>query len=48
MIYMTLFGFGKIIFGETLLGLGFLSIAAICFSAIYRSLSKRGWESLGG
>ena len=48
MIYMTLFGFGKIIFGETLLGVGFLAIAAISFSFIYRSLSKRGWESLGG
>jgi Na+/proline symporter len=48
MIYMTLFGFGKIIFGETLLGLVFLAIAAICFTCIYRSLSKRGWESLAG
>jgi Na+/proline symporter len=47
LIYMALFGFGKIIFGEYLLGVGFLCIAAVCFSLIYRNLSKRGWESLG-
>ncbi len=46
MIYMTLFGFGKIIFGEYLIGSVFLAIAIISFLYIYRSLSKRGWESL--
>jgi SSS family solute:Na+ symporter len=46
LVYMSLFGFGKIIFGETLLGVLFLFIAAVAFAIIYRNLSKRGWESL--
>jgi Na+/proline symporter len=44
LIYMTLFGFGKIIFGELLLGTVFLLIAVVAFTVIYRNLSKRGWE----
>jgi SSS family solute:Na+ symporter len=46
LIYMSLFGFGKLIFGETLVGVLFLIVAAIAFTVIYRNLSKRGWESL--
>jgi Na+/proline symporter len=46
MIYMTLFGIGKIIFGELLIGLIFLVIAGISMFIIYRDLTKRGWESL--
>ncbi|HTP12656.1 MAG TPA: sodium:proline symporter, partial [Bacteroidota bacterium] len=46
MIYTTLFGFGKIIFGEYLLGSIFLAVAVVSFSVIYRSLSKLGWEVL--
>ena len=47
LIYMTLFGFGKLLFGEYLIGSVFLVVAAISFAAIYRNLSKRGWESVG-
>jgi Na+/proline symporter len=47
LIYMALFGFGKLIFGEMLLGSAFLLIAAISFWMIYRNLSKRGWETVG-
>ncbi|MGA3245310.1 MAG: sodium:solute symporter family protein [Bacteroidota bacterium] len=47
MIYMTLFGFGKMIFGEYLLGSVFLCIAVISFTMIYRNLTKRGWETVG-
>ena len=47
LIYMALFGFGKLIFGEYLLGSVFLCIAAICFTMIYRNLAKHGWDSLG-
>ncbi len=47
LIYMTLFGFGKLIFGEYLLGSVFVCIAVIAFLVIYRNLSKKGWESLG-
>jgi len=43
LIYMALFGFGKLIFGEYLLGSVFLCIAAICFTMIYRNLAKHGW-----
>jgi Na+/proline symporter len=48
MIYMTLFGFGKIIFGEYLIGFFFLAVAILSFLFIYRTLSKLGWESLSG
>lgn len=48
MIYMALFGFGKIIFGEYPLGIIFLIIAAVCMYLIYKDLTKRGWESLAG
>lgn len=47
LVYMTLFGFGKMIFGEYLLGSVFLLVAVISFTVVYRNLSKRGWESLG-
>jgi Na+/proline symporter len=46
LIYMSLFGFGKIIFGEYLLGALFLLIAAASLTVIYRSLSRRGWETV--
>jgi len=46
LIYMTLFGVGKIIFGEYLLGIVFLVLAFIAGSVIYLDLSKRGWEKL--
>lgn len=46
MVYMTLFGVGKLIFGETLPGLGFLAIALAAGAVIYRDLNRRGWESV--
>jgi SSS family solute:Na+ symporter len=46
MIYMVLFGVGKIIFGEVGLGLGFLAIAAACGSFIYYDLNRRGWKTV--
>jgi SSS family solute:Na+ symporter len=47
MIYAFLFGTGKIILGETLLGTGFLVVGVILGMIIYRDLSKRGTEILG-
>jgi Na+/proline symporter len=47
LVYMTLFGFGKIIFGEYLLGGAFLFVAVVSMSIIYLNLSKRGWDVLG-
>lgn len=48
MIYMTLFGLGKIIFGEYLVGTLFLILAIISMIVIYRDLTRRGWEIVAG
>jgi len=47
LVYMSLFGFGKIIFGDYLTGSGFLVLSAISLWIIYRNYSTRGWETLG-
>jgi SSS family solute:Na+ symporter len=46
MIYMILFGVGKIIFGEVGLGLGFLAVASACGAFIYYDLNRRGWKTV--
>ena len=46
MIYMTLFGIGKIIFGQPMLGVVFLVIAFIAGWVIYWDLNRRGWKSV--
>jgi SSS family solute:Na+ symporter len=46
MIYAFLFGAGKVIFGQVLLGLGFLAIGLIFGSVIYIDLNRRGWETI--
>jgi solute:Na+ symporter, SSS family len=46
MIYMTLFGIGKIIFGQPMLGIVFLVIAVIAGWVIYWDLNRRGWKSV--
>ena len=43
MIYMILFGTGKLLFGETATGLLFFAIAAISAGVIYWDLNARGW-----
>ena len=48
MVYMTLFGIGKLVLGYRGLGLTFLVIAAISGYAIYWHFSRRGWETLSG
>ena len=45
---MTLFGVGKLIFGETLLGSALLGIAAAAGAVLYRDLSRRGWRTSAG
>ncbi len=48
MIYCSLFGIGKLIFGEWLVGLLLLLIAAVAGWLIFWDLSRRGWQSLSG
>lgn len=45
LIYGALFGVGKLIFGETMLGLGILAVAVAAGVVIYRDLSRRGWNA---
>jgi Na+/proline symporter len=43
-IYLALFGVGKLIFGETLLGVVFLVISIASGVLVYWDLSRRGWK----
>lgn len=46
LVYMFLFGTGKIIFGEYVTGIVFLLIAFAAGAVIYWDLNRRGWEKL--
>lgn len=46
LVYMFLFGMGKIIFGEYGMGLIFIAIGLIAGSVIFWSFNKMGWEKL--
>jgi solute:Na+ symporter, SSS family len=48
MVYMVLFGSGKILLGNVGLGVLMLAVAAISGYLIYWDLSRRGWETLSG
>ena len=48
MIYLTLFGIGRIIFGDFLIGLAMLAAAGLCAWFIFWDLERRGWETLAG
>jgi len=48
MVYMTLFGIGKLLLGPASTGILFLVVAAVCGYGIYWDLSRRGWETLSG
>ncbi len=48
MVYMCLFGIGKIVLAEFRIGLVFLVISAASGLAIYWDFSRRGWEKLSG
>jgi Na+/proline symporter len=47
MIYAFLFGAGKVIFGEIILGGGFLLVGIVLGAVIYNDLGKRGSQILG-
>jgi solute:Na+ symporter, SSS family len=46
LVYMTLFGVGKLIFGQIGAGVGFLALAIVAGFLIYRDLSRRGWKTV--
>ena len=46
LVYATLFGVGKLIFGETALGLALIAVAATAGFLIYRDLTRRGWAAV--
>jgi hypothetical protein len=48
LVYATLFGIGKILFGEWLTGLLLLALAAGAGYLIFWDLSRRGWQALSG
>lgn len=45
LIYCSLFGIGKLIFGASLLGMSLLIVAALCAVFIFWDLNRRGWET---
>jgi hypothetical protein len=48
MVYGTLFGIGKIVFGAWVAGLVLLACAALSGYLIFWDLSRRGWQTLSG
>ena len=46
LVYMTLFGVGKIIFGQPHVGVLFLAIAAAGGGVLYWDLNRRGWKTV--
>ncbi len=46
LVYMTLFGVGKIIFGQTMVGVGFLAVAVVFAWVVYWDLNRRGWKTI--
>jgi len=48
MVYMVLFGIGKLVLGSTGVGLLFLAVSGLAGYAIYWDFSRRGWETLAG
>lgn len=47
MVYLVLFGVGKLIFGENRLGLALLGCGILSGWALYQHLSARGWKVIG-
>jgi Na+/proline symporter len=48
LVYASLFGIGKIVFGDWLFGLILLAIAGGAGYLIFWDLSRRGWQALSG
>jgi solute:Na+ symporter, SSS family len=48
LVYCSLFGIGKVVFGEWLIGLLLIAVAAVAGWLIFWDLSRRGWQTLSG
>jgi solute:Na+ symporter, SSS family len=48
LVYCSLFGIGKLVFGEWLVGILLLVVAAVAGWLIFWGLSRRGWQTLSG
>lgn len=48
LVYMTLFGTGKLLLGETALGIVYLAVGVAAGYVIYRDFSRRGWGGFSG
>jgi solute:Na+ symporter, SSS family len=46
LVYMSLFGVGKIIFGQTAAGLALLAVALLAGAVLYWDLNRRGWQTV--
>ena len=46
LVYMTLFGVGRIIFGQTIQGVVYLVVAAVFAWVVYWDLNRRGWKTI--
>ncbi len=46
LVYGILFGVGKVLLGETALGVGLLALGAVGGAIIYWDLSRRGWSTI--
>lgn len=46
LVYSSLFGIGKLLFGEVISGIAFLAVAASAAFVIYRGLARRGFETI--
>jgi solute:Na+ symporter, SSS family len=47
LVMFSLFGTGKLIFGQTLQAVAFFAIAILAAAIIYYNLSRTGWEKVG-
>lgn len=47
MVYAALFGMGKVLFGETGIGIGLLVLAIVSGVSLYAHLQARGWSVIG-
>jgi hypothetical protein len=48
MIYALLFGVGKIIFGQLVIGVGLMAGGLAFGAVIYKDLNRRGWKVVSG